>query len=416
MPNIKKVRPVSVVQSMKIVVLGGGVTGLFTSYLLRKDGHSVTLIDTPLDGSRTSAYNAGELTASCVPVPPISTANLLSPYFGRSGPVYVSPAVFMQNLRWFRIARGRLMTGFEDQIMQLAAKSLRMYKEFFAEVSVQVDKIEGITALFTDLDLAKRYAQNLNGEVVDQSEIRQLGYTGFAGGVRFLEELSIHPGKLCDELKRKLTEIGVQIVFEKAQLNKHDGRIDCVKINGVREEADIYVVAAGAWSREIFVSLGYDPLILPARGFVMLFDTGGTRIVGGAGMIEESGISIIQHNANTLRITSFFEMVGFRQSFDESRKRWLLGQAKRHLVNFDKLNLNSVEQGLGFRPCTPDQFPVIGKVPGYENLIIASGNCRLGVTLAPVTGRIVRAIVNGEKPVEIDSKYIDPARFLRYTN
>ena len=48
---------------------------MFISYYLRKDGHSVTLIDAPLDGARTSKYNSGEITPSGVPVPSIGMSS-----------------------------------------------------------------------------------------------------------------------------------------------------------------------------------------------------------------------------------------------------------------------------------------------------------------------------------------------------
>ncbi len=398
---------------MKIVVLGGGVTGMFISYYLRKDGHSVTLIDAPLDGARTSKYNSGEITPSGVPVPTIGMGLILSRYFGRMGPIYVSPSVFLKNLRWFGIARKKMLGGYEEQIMGLAAKSLEIYKGFFNEVEMEIDRIEGITALFTEFSQVKEYAQKWGGQIIDQSEAYNMGYTGFAGGVRFSEEFSIHPGKLFDGLRKKLTEMGVQMILDKpADLKKVNGSVKCVVTDIGEVTGDNYVITAGAWTRKICVSLGYDPLILPARGLVMLFDTGGVRIVKETAMIEGNGISISQHNPNLLRVSSYFEIVGFKQSFDESRKKWVMGRVRPHLVGFDKLKLTKIEEGIGYRPCTPDQFPVIGKLPGYQNVFIASGNCRLGVTLAPATALVLRAMIDGKQPEEIDSKYVDPSRFV----
>ena len=398
---------------MKIVVVGGGVTGMFTSYYLRKDGHSITLIDTPLDGARTSRYNSGEITPSGVPTPTIGMGLILSRYLGRMGPVYVSPSVFLRNQRWFGIARRKMFSGYEEQIMGLAAKSLEIYKEFFNEVQMDIDKIDGITALFAEDEQVKAYTRKWGGQIIDQSTVYDMGYTGFAGGVRFSEELSIHPGKLFDALRKKLNEMGVQMILDKpASLEKSNGSVKCMVKDIGEVTGDCYVIAAGAWTKKICAPLGYDPLILPARGLVMLFHTGGTRIVKETAMIENNGISVAQHNQNLLRISSYFEIVGFKQSFDEARKNWVLGRVRPHLVGFDKLKLTKVEEGIGYRPCTPDQYPVIGKLPGYQNVFIASGNCRLGVTLAPATAVALRAMIEGKEPKEIDPKFVDPARFV----
>ena len=47
----------------------------------------------------------------------------------------------------------------------------------------------------------------------------------------------------------------------------------------------------------------------------------------------------------------------------------------------------------GPRPMTPDGLPVIGRLPGYRNLIVASGHAMLGVTLAPATGEAVAELI-----------------------
>jgi D-amino-acid dehydrogenase len=46
----------------------------------------------------------------------------------------------------------------------------------------------------------------------------------------------------------------------------------------------------------------------------------------------------------------------------------------------------------GLRPCTPDGLPVIG---ARGRLVVATGHGMLGVTLAPLTGRLVAGLVAG---------------------
>ena len=61
---------------------------------------------------------------------------------------------------------------------------------------------------------------------------------------------------------------------------------------------------------------------------------------------------------------------------------------------------------------TPDGLPVIGLVPGYANLAVASGHAMLGVTLAPATAvQLARLLVTGRVP-EVLAPF-DPARFAR---
>jgi D-amino-acid dehydrogenase len=64
----------------------------------------------------------------------------------------------------------------------------------------------------------------------------------------------------------------------------------------------------------------------------------------------------------------------------------------------------------GPRPMTPDGLPVIGRVPGYGNLIVAAGHAMLGVTLAPATGDAVAELITTGRAPEVIAPF-DPGRF-----
>ncbi|MCL5046255.1 MAG: FAD-dependent oxidoreductase, partial [Actinobacteria bacterium] len=63
----------------------------------------------------------------------------------------------------------------------------------------------------------------------------------------------------------------------------------------------------------------------------------------------------------------------------------------------------------GLRPGNPDNLPFIGPVQGRPGLILATGHFRKGILMAPITGRIVEALVTGAKP-QVDLRPFDPAR------
>jgi D-amino-acid dehydrogenase len=67
---------------------------------------------------------------------------------------------------------------------------------------------------------------------------------------------------------------------------------------------------------------------------------------------------------------------------------------------------------LGCRPCFPDSRPVIGRAPGQPGLWLTVGHAHWGLTLGPVTGRLIGEMITGTTP------FCDPApyraeRFLR---
>ena len=141
----------------------------------------------------------------------------------------------------------------------------------------------------------------------------------------------------------------------------------------------------------------------------MIFDTGGKTLVERPLLLEDYGIGVTQHNETTLRVTSFFEMVGFIKAYGPARRKWLFDIVRRHVVDLSALK--QIDEGIGFRPCTPDQFPLVGAIPGYDNVFIASGNCRLGVTLAPATAFLIKSMLEGESYLDELRPSLSPARF-----
>ena len=65
----------------------------------------------------------------------------------------------------------------------------------------------------------------------------------------------------------------------------------------------------------------------------------------------------------------------------------------------------------GLRPCSPDGLPLIGRARGVDDLILCTGHTMLGLTLAPVSARIVADLIDGGTPPEVRS--LDPSRFRR---
>jgi glycine/D-amino acid oxidase-like deaminating enzyme len=60
-------------------------------------------------------------------------------------------------------------------------------------------------------------------------------------------------------------------------------------------------------------------------------------------------------------------------------------------------------------------LPVVGELPGYRNIYLATGHCRLGVTLAPVTAELILSRLQGarsELPVDV-MEIVSPGRFIR---
>ena len=393
---------------LRVIIIGSGITGMFAAYYLRKGGHEVTILDSASQGV-TSVNNAGFITPSFILSPHIGLLTLLSTTVAPRGPIRISMGQIVRNPRWFATAL-RARSQPEEQSLKFGRLSLRLFGEVVNKEGFDVDLVQGVVGLFLRPETAAEFAARINGRYISGNELGELGYCGFGGGMMIEDQLSVNPVKLFNQMRHNLVEKGVRFEYGgDATLLGKDGMVNSVSFRGNRLIADCYLVAAGAASTSVCQSVGYNPHVLPARGLAMLLNTGGTKIVDYPALLEDYGITVAQHNFNTLRIAGLFEFAGFKESFDESRRRWLIDTAARHMHR--AANLRHESGGVGFRPCTPDQMPVTGSIPGYRNLYIATGNCRLGLTLAAATGNLLASVIGGEPSPDDIPRQFSPARF-----
>jgi D-amino-acid dehydrogenase len=96
-----------------------------------------------------------------------------------------------------------------------------------------------------------------------------------------------------------------------------------------------------------------------------------------------------------IRLTSGVELAGLDAPPDFSRIRRLLPAASEALPG---LSGRVTREWLGYRPSTPDSLPVIGRSPRCNAVYYAFGHQHLGLTLGPITCRLVAALVAGRQP------------------
>jgi D-amino-acid dehydrogenase len=382
------------VPPLRFVVVGGGICGLFVSYYLLERGDDVTLVDTVRDHVRTSAYNAGQL----------STRPSFTDIFAGHAVLRISPGERRRNRKWLSLARRQSLDAYEETGIPLSVRSVALYEKFFATEKAEVDLVRDGLDLHTVLPAESKAGP---GErFVGPRELSELGYKGFEGGW-LVEERSLHSGKLLDYLGSRVSEMGARSVKGEARLKGSGSRISSALVGGARLVADAYVVAGGSWSREVCAPLGYDPMVIPARGLALFYRTGGEQVVDIPAHYEVEGVTATQHDRDTLRMTSFFELMGFNARFGRLRHQWLFQTVTSHFSRPCRLELS--EAGVGFRPSTPDQLPVVGRIPRCDNGYILSGATRKGMALAPALAQLLIASVLGSEDQYL--RPLNPGRF-----
>jgi glycine oxidase len=148
------------------------------------------------------------------------------------------------------------------------------------------------------------------------------------------------------------------------------------------------VLAAGAWSAGVH----------PVKGQMLAIEAipPAQVVFGGGGYVVPRG--------NLTLVGATAEDVGFELAPTETGRAHLIGVARKHGYEDPKI----LDHWAGFRPATKDGLPLIGRAS--ERKIFATGHYRNGVLLAPITGKIVAALLLGEKP-PLDLAPFDPKRY-----
>jgi len=51
----------------------------------------------------------------------------------------------------------------------------------------------------------------------------------------------------------------------------------------------------------------------------------------------------------------------------------------------------------GYRPCSADGMPYIGRISRFKNVVVATGHAMIGLSLGPGTGKLVSELVDDKK-------------------
>jgi D-amino-acid dehydrogenase len=105
------------------------------------------------------------------------------------------------------------------------------------------------------------------------------------------------------------------------------------------------------------------------------------------------------------------ELSGHNDRVLPQRVDQIISAACSYLPDLRREDFAGARPWFGYRPMSPDGLPYIGRMQPFSNLTAACGHAMLGVTLAPVTGRLVTEILTGRTP-SVDLALLSPNRFV----
>lgn len=411
---------------MKIAVIGAGVVGLLTALNLRRRGHDVVVLERRRVGSGSSLGNAGWIVPSMsapVPAPGLITTAvkwLLKP----DSPLTITPPFALRNAPWLlAFARHCRRQSFEHGLRAMLALNRETHASFDRLPDLGIDvPVEQRGVLFLARDQAL-----LDRSMREIGTVRDIGYREprmlspdecraldpalsdqIAGGIYVEEERLVRPERLLEVLKAQSIKDGVDlgegITVTGAQ--RRGGVVTSLTTDhGLSVDVNAVVIAAGAWSGQVARRLGTRLPVQPGKGYSITLDQPSIQPTVSWDLIEER-IAVTPF-ADALRLAGTMELSGLNHRLNRRR----VGGIWRNAMPYfrERPAGSRVRAWTGMRPLTPDGLPLIGQAPGPENVYAATGHGMLGLTLAPLTARLIGQLIDGHE-TDVDLTPFRPDR------
>lgn len=402
----------------RVAVVGAGMVGLATAWFLQERGVEVTVLDREGVAAGASWGNAGWLTpgiATPLPEPAVLRYGLravLSP----SSPVYVPPSADPNLLRFLTgFTRNSTMKAWKKAMGSLVpindlslasfdllraggvdaetyeAKSFTAAYRTAEERTTLLEEIEHIRASGGDISFDVLTGDEARG--VEPALSPAIGAAIVLHGQRF-----INPGAYVAALADSVIARGGKIVSGATVTGLRDvGRGVVVESDsGAAESFDAVVVATGAWLGTLARDFGVKRVVQAGRGYsfsVEVEDLPNGPVYFPAARVACTPVG------DRLRVAGMMEFRRPEEALDQRRIGAIVEAARPLLAGADLDHRQ--DEWVGSRPVTSDGLPLIGATRSAR-VFVAGGHGMWGITLGPVTGRLLaEQIVTGKVPAPL---------------
>jgi glycine oxidase len=366
-----------------VALIGGGVVGCCLAYYLSNAGLKVTVIDREQPGGQAPMLLAGILAPSAEA--------------GAPGPFCELGMASYQHFP-------RIAAEFRDEL----------------SIDVDLDQAGGIRVAWNEqtageLKQAERWERDRGIDVswLDGNDLRRL-----EPSLSPLLEGGIYTALMSHVLTPRLVQGYIESASRRGTtflsgspaygLRRQGDRVVAVETPAGTVSAGHVVVSAGAWGSLYQEWLGAPLPIRPRKGQLMLVQPQASGTRRPQRVIYDAHNYMVPKRDGTIVIGATEEDVDYDRRVTLEGLTFLTQVAARAIPSLAQAELRGAFAG--FRPMPPDEMPIIGRAPGAENLIFATGHYRNGILLGPITGELVTQMLTG-KPTSVDIEPFDPARF-----
>lgn len=352
-----------------VVVIGAGITGCFTAYFLAEQGVPVTLIDPDGPGRQASGNNPGGLNPFHGPGIPGPSLPLAMRAFqlhldhekkiaARSG----------ANVPIHRVTRIEL--AFDDS----EASSLETTRPLYEEAA-------GFSARILDRGALRR----------EEPRCREDAVAGLFTSGNGMIDGPAYTRAVC----RAAEQAGARFVKAKVRaVESGNGDMLSIMTDDDSHPCTAVVLATGAWMREPERWLGASIPVEPLKGQLLLAELPGEPLRHHVTHLTDG----IYHlpGGNVWLGGTLEKKAGYDRAPTPEGRSSILDKTTRLLPCLRSARI--VDHVAALRPATPDGLPVVDRVPGWDNVYVASGAGPKGMLLGPGLAEGVISLLREKSP------------------
>ena len=243
--------------------------------------------------------------------------------------------------------------------------------------------------------------QQLEGRWLTRVEAQRMepALSGEIQSAFYLEEArQIRPPRLTRALLEVLQKQGAEL-REREMVEGFEvrgRRVHGVKTSGKLIECDEVVLASGAWTGLWGEKFKTEIPVRPVRGQVVMYKAHPGLLKS---ILFTPSAYLVPRADGRIYVGSTLEEAGFDKSTTPDGLKGLKRGARRAVPLLEEALIEDTWAGL--RPGSPDGWPILGKLPGWEGVWMAAGHFTHGLLLSAATGQIMAQAILG-KPTDLD--------------
>lgn len=396
-------------------IIGGGVIGLCSAYYALNRGMRVTVWEREAEkGDNCSLGNAGMVVPShFIPLAaPGMLAKGLRWMFNPESPFYVKPRLSPALMRWgwlfYRHANSKHVDACKRLLLDLNLQSRALFAELAKEGDFDLQQRGLLMLCNTQQGLdeeaavaAMAHELGARAEVIDAAATAKMDPSitmNVAGSVWFPDDCHLNPAAFSALMRERVRAAGGEIHYGKEleKIEHNAGKVTAIHCGGTRHAVDQLLIAGGSWSAEILGQLGIRLSLQAGKGYSLTLPNP-KQLPQLCSIFCEAKVAITPMNG-TLRFAGTMEVGDLSLAINPRRVRGIIRSVRPYFPEFSEEDFADVTPWAGLRPVSPDGMPYIGRAPHHANVIIATGHAMMGLSLAPITGKIVANLLAHADP------------------